>query len=133
MFCNVTTLQELDSYGADALAPVVPMASDAWRLTTEPDELAHEIRTLSPSMAIDVLRELARARRKGDGWLYLTQVAQRLGQSPGTISHALAKLGPLVEEKREKGLRYVRATVLEVTLTVERAPREPKTLRLPPS
>lgn len=84
------------------------------------------MRGLAASMTIEVLRELAAARRKGDGWVYLTQLAQRVGEAPGTVANAVAKLGPLVEEKREKGLRYVRSTVLEVTLTVERAPREPK-------
>lgn len=97
------------------------MASDAWRLTHDADGLAREVRVLATAQSVAILRELARARRKGDGWLYLTQLAERLGEAPGTLSHALARLGPFVEEKREKGLRYVRATVVEVTLTVERA------------
>lgn len=96
------------------------MAASSWRLTAEPDELARLVYALDASVNVDILRELAKARRKGDGWLYLSQIAQRIGESPGTVGIAIAKLAPFVEEKREKGLRWFRATVTEVTLTVER-------------
>ena len=96
------------------------MAESSWRLTSDPDGLRKLVYALDASVNVDILRELARARRKGDGWLYLSQIAQRIGESPGTVGIAIGKLGPFVEEKREKGLRYFRATVTEVTLAVDR-------------
>lgn len=97
------------------------MAESSWRLTSEPDELRRLVYALDASVNVDILRELARARRKGDGWMYLSQIAARIGESPGTVGIAIAKLTPFVEEKREKGLRWFRATVTEVTLVAERA------------
>ena len=96
------------------------MAASSWRLTAEPDELARLVYALDASVNVDILRELVRARRRGEGWMYLSQIAARIGQAPGTVAVAVSKLGPFVEEKREKGLRYFRATVTEVTLAVDR-------------
>lgn len=96
------------------------MAATTWRLTLEPEKVRRLVYALDASVNVDILRELARARRKGEGWLYLSQIAQRIGEAPGTVAVAVSKLGPFVEEKREKGLRYFRATVTEVALTVER-------------
>ena len=96
------------------------MAASTWRLTLEPEEVRRLVYALDASVNVDILRELAKARRRGEGWLYLSQIAQRIGEAPGTVSIAIGKLAPFVEEKREKGLRYFRATVTEVTLTVER-------------
>lgn len=96
------------------------MAATTWRLTLEPEEVRRLVYALDASVNVDILRELAKARRKGDGWLYLSQIAQRIGESPGTVGIAISKLAPFVEEKREKGLRWFRATVTEVAITVER-------------
>ena len=96
------------------------MPDSTWRLTADPEELRRLVYALDASVNVDILRELARARRKGEGWMYLSQIAQRIGEAPGTVGIAISKLGPFVEEKREKGLRYFRATVTEVTLAVER-------------
>lgn len=104
----------------------------AWRLSRDPDEVARLVAALDASVNVALLRELARERRgAGEGWLYLSQLAERLGEAPGTVGAAVQKLGPLVEEKREKGLRYFRATVTEVTILVApasraRAPRRPR-------
>lgn len=97
------------------------MQADRWLLSKDPDELARAVRMMSASVNVAILRELAKARRKGDGWMYLSQIAEALGESPGTVGAGLAKLGPLVEEKREKGLRYFRAGFTDVRLEFERA------------
>jgi DNA-binding transcriptional ArsR family regulator len=89
-------------------------------LREDPDELARLVRILDASVNVQILRVLAQARRRGDGWLYLSQIAARIGEAPGTVGAAIQKLSPLVEEKREKGLRYFRAAVVDVTITMER-------------
>jgi DNA-binding transcriptional ArsR family regulator len=96
------------------------MAKDEWLLTREPDEVGRLVRMLGASVNVAILRELARARRKGDGWLYLSEIAERIGEAPGTVSVAIQKMMPLLEEKREKGLRYFRATLTELRLEAER-------------
>jgi len=87
------------------------------RLSSDPVEFARLVRALDASVNVALLRELCRARaQRGEGWRYLSELAQALGEAPGTIGAALDKLGPFVEEKREKGLRYVRATVVDVAI-----------------
>lgn len=97
----------------------MPLSTSS-RLTLEPDEVERLVDALSASVNVRILAELAKARRKGDGWMYLTQIAARVGEHAGTVSGGLGKLAPFVEERREKGLRYARATITELTLTVER-------------
>ena len=96
------------------------MAKDEWLLSKDGDDLAKLVRVLGASVNVAILRELARARRKGEGWLYLSQIAESIGEAPGTVSVAIQKLTPFVEEKREKGLRYFRAALVELRLGVER-------------
>ncbi|GEM_PF-3010526 len=96
------------------------MAKDEWLLTREADEVARLVRMLGASVNVAILRELARARRKGEGWMYLSEIAERIGEAPGTVSVAIQKMMPLLEERREKGLRYFRATMTELSLRVER-------------
>lgn len=103
--------------------------SASCRLTLDPSEMERLVDALSASVNVRILAELAKARRKGDGWLYLSQIASRVGEHAGTVSGGLGKLAPFIEEKREKGLRYFRATLTELTLSVER-PR-PGTLPAP--
>lgn len=99
------------------------MQTGKWLLTKEPDELARTLRMLSASVNVAILRELVRARRRGEGWMYLSEIAAALGESPGTVAHGLAKLAPLLEERRAKGLRYFRANFGEVRLEFEKLNR----------
>lgn len=77
-------------------------------------------RALGASVNAAILRELVRARRRGAGWMYLSQIAGAIGESPGTVSAGVQKLTPLVEEKREKGLRYFRSRYVDVRVELER-------------
>ena len=90
-------------------------------LSKDPEGLARVVRMLAASVNVAIVRELMRARRRGDGWMYLSEIAEAVGEAPGTVSHGLSRLAPLLEEKREKGLRYVRANFTEVRLDFERA------------
>ena len=96
------------------------MQGDRWQLTKDADELARLVRMLSASVNVAILRELARARRKGEGWMYLSQIAEAIDEAPGTVSVAIQKMMPLLEEKREKGLRYFRAGLVELRVELER-------------
>jgi DNA-binding transcriptional ArsR family regulator len=96
------------------------MAKDEWLLSRDPEDLARLVRILGASVNVAILRELARARRRGDGWMYLSEIAEKIGESPGTVSVAIQKLLPFLEEKREKGLRYFRATLVDLRLEAER-------------
>lgn len=96
------------------------MAEPSTRLSKDPEALRKLVYALDASVNVDILRELIRARRKGAGWMYLSEIASRISEAPGTVGTAIAKLTPFVEEKREKGLRYFRATVTEVTIVAER-------------
>ena len=99
------------------------MQVDRWLLSKEPEELARVVRMLSASVNVAILRELVRARRRGDGWMYLSEIAEALDESPGTVAHGLAKLAPILDERREKGLRYFRANFGEVRLEFEKLTR----------
>lgn len=90
-------------------------------LTKDPEPMARLVRMLGASVNVRILRELARARRKGDGWMYLSQIAHAVDEAPGTVSVAIQKMMPLLEEKREKGLRYFRATLTEIRVEMDRA------------
>lgn len=96
------------------------MPGERWSLTREPDELEKLVRILGASVNVAILRELARARRRGEGWMYLSEISQAIGEAPGTVHTAIQKLTPLLEEKREKGLRYFRARITELRVEVER-------------
>lgn len=99
------------------------MQADRWLLTKEPEELARIVRMLSASVNVAILRELVRARRRGDGWMYLSEIALAIDEAPGTVAHGLAKLAPILDEKREKGLRYFRADFGDVRLEFDRVNR----------
>lgn len=96
------------------------MQGDRWALVKDPGELEKLARMLAASVNVAILRELARARRRGEGWMYLSEIAAALGESPGTVSSGIQKLTPLVEEKREKGLRYFRAKLTDLRFEAER-------------
>lgn len=99
------------------------MAHDRWTLSREPEDLHRLVRILGASVNVAILRELAKARRRGDGWMYLSEIAEAIGEAPGTVSIAIQKLMPLLEERREKGLRYFRSAVTELRIEVEREGR----------
>ena len=69
------------------------------------------VRLLSASVNTRILSVLvdARAKEPGEGWRFLSEIALEMGESPGTVSPAIQKLLPLLEERREKGRRYFRA------------------------
>ena len=93
------------------------MAERTIHLSREPDEIARHTRLLSASIAARILKLLIDARTATDGWLFLSEIAQRLDEKPGTVGLAIARLDPYVEERREKGKRFFRARVREITLT----------------
>jgi DNA-binding transcriptional ArsR family regulator len=96
------------------------MQGDRWLLTKDADALGRLVRMLGASVNVAILRELARARRKGEGWMYLSEIAEAIGEAPGTVSVAIQKMMPLLEEKREKGRRYFRAGLTELRIETER-------------
>jgi DNA-binding transcriptional ArsR family regulator len=69
------------------------------------------VRVLSASVNTRIMHWLVEARRKEptQGWRFLSEIAEGIGESPGAVSPALQKLLPLLEERREKGKRYFRA------------------------
>lgn len=107
------------------------MHTDRWALSKDPEAVARTSRMLAGSTGIAILRELAKARRKGDGWMYLSQIATAIGETPGTVAHGLSKVAPMLEERREKGLRYFRATFVDIKLEIERPRSEPRAARPP--
>lgn len=90
-----------------------------WSLGRESHDLARLVRILGASVNVEILRVLARERRKGDGWMYLSEIAAEIGESPGTVGVAIQKLLPFLEEKREKGLRYFRSRYVDVRLEAD--------------
>lgn len=82
------------------------------------------VRALAASVNVRLLAALAaeRRRRGDDAWVFLSDVAVRLGEAPGTVSAAVGKLqvAGLVDEKREKGRRYFRSRVSDVELLLKR-------------
>lgn len=96
------------------------MQSERWSLTKDAQDLERVVRLLGASVNVAILRELARARKRGDGWMYLSEIATAIGESPGSVSAGIQKLTPLLEEKREKGLRYFRANLVDLRVEIER-------------
>ena len=96
------------------------MQGDKWLLTKDAEALAKLVRMLGASVNVAILRELARARRRGEGWMYLSEIAEAIDEAPGTVSVAIQKMMPLLEEKREKGLRYFRAGLTELRVELDR-------------
>lgn len=78
------------------------------------------VRILAASANARILHHLVEARRKEaqGGWRFLSQIAEGVQESPGTVSLAIQKLLPLLEERRQKGKRYFRART-RLTLLLE--------------
>lgn len=93
-------------------------------LTADAERVEAVVRALAASVNVRLLGVLAAERRKrGDeGWLHLSDVAEHLGEAPGTVSAAVGKLllADLVEERREKGRRWFRARVTDVEIGLKR-------------
>lgn len=90
-------------------------------LSRDAGEIASLVRILGASVNVRILQTLMEERRGGGGWLFLSEIAQRIGEKPGTVGLAIQKLLPLLEEKREKGRRYFRAQHRELVLRLEAA------------
>lgn len=69
------------------------------------------VRMLAASVNTRILHHLVEVRRKetSEGWRFLSEIAGAVGEAPGTVSMAVQKLLPLLEERRQKGKRYFRA------------------------
>lgn len=82
--------------------------------------LEEVVRILAASANARILHYLVEIRRKDTdgGWRFLSQIAEGVSESPGTVSQAIQKLLPLLEEKRAKGKRYFRAKT-RVSLLLE--------------
>lgn len=74
--------------------------------------LEQTVRVLAASANTRILSVLVQERSKNprEGWMFLSQIAEAVGESPGSVSLAVQKLLPLLEEQRRKGRRYFRAT-----------------------
>lgn len=103
-------------------AEAMAAAADRWSLSRDPEAVARLVRMLGASVNVAILGELARARRRGDGWMYLSQIAEAIGEAPGTVGIAIQKISPLVEERREKGLRWFRARLTDLRIEADAPP-----------
>lgn len=102
------------------------MPSKTYDLVRNPDQVERFVRILSASVNVAILRALLEERknRTTDGWLFLSEIAERIEEKPGTVGMAIQKLMPLLEEKREKGKRYFRSRIRDFELRVDHAPVE---------
>jgi hypothetical protein len=87
--------------------------------------VARIVRILDASVNVKILRVLMEERRKGEGWLFLSDIAKRIGEKPGTVGLAIQKLLPLLEERYDKGKRWFRTPYRELTVTLEEEKRKP--------
>ena len=88
-------------------------------LPDDPEEVEGLVRILAASVAVRILTLLIEERRSGEGWLFLSEIADRIQEKPGTIGQAVQKLLPLLEEKRVKGRRFFRARILGLRIHME--------------
>lgn len=105
------------------------MAKDAgagkqYLLSSDPDDIARLVRILDASVNVRILKALMEERRKGEGWLFLSEIAKRIDEKPGTVGLAIQKLLPLLEERYEKGKRWFRTPYVELTLTLDEEKRK---------
>jgi DNA-binding transcriptional ArsR family regulator len=84
--------------------------------------LESTVRILAASVNARILAHLIEARRADPegGWRFLSKIAEAVGEKPGTVSMAIQKLLPLLEERREKGKRYFRSQLRSLELHLER-------------
>ncbi|MHB8585872.1 MAG: hypothetical protein ACYDDF_08575 [Thermoplasmatota archaeon] len=96
-------------------------ASRRIALDDDPDALSRAVRILGASINVRILGILSEARRSepAGGWMFLSSIAERLNEAPGSVGLAIEKLRPFVEEKREKGRRWFRSRVQGVTMVLD--------------
>jgi hypothetical protein len=80
------------------------------------------VRILAASINTRILAHLidARAGQPDGGWRFLSQIAEAVGEKPGTVGLAIQKLLPLLEERRDKGRRYFRTQLRSLRLLLDR-------------
>ncbi|MGQ0535802.1 MAG: hypothetical protein ACT4PT_07000 [Methanobacteriota archaeon] len=88
-------------------------------LSKDVKELERLIELLASSISLRVLLCLAEERRRGEGWLFLSEIAARIGEKTGTVGAAVARVAPFLEERRDKGRRYFRTKVRDVVLEID--------------
>lgn len=98
-------------------------------LVDDAERIQRLVRILGASVNVEILQLLVRARlhgdgRDGEGWLFLSEIADALDQTPGTVGAAIQKLMPLLEEDRERGRRYFRSRVGELVIRYTEHPAE---------
>lgn len=100
------------------------MPPKVYDLHHNPEQIERFVRILSASVNVAILRALMeeRNRRNSEGWLFLSEIAERIQEKPGTVGMAIQKLMPLLEEKREKGKRYFRSRIRDFEVRVDHAP-----------
>ena len=103
--------------------PIPDVVGKDYALTADPDEVAHIVRILDASVNVRILKTLMEERRKGEGWLFLSEIAKRIDEKPGTVGLAIQKLLPLLEERYDKGKRWFRTPYTELTLSLEEEPK----------
>lgn len=94
-----------------------------YTISGDTQDVERLVRILDASVNVRILKALMEERRKGEGWLFLSEIAKRIGEKPGTVGLAIQKLLPLLEEKYEKGKRWFRTPYRELTLTLDEAPK----------
>jgi hypothetical protein len=92
------------------------------------------VRILAASINTQILAHLidVRAQEPTGGWRFLSQIAEAVGESPGTVGLAIQKLLPLLEERRHKGKRYFRSQLKTLALRLERHAPTPTPRGAPP-
>lgn len=100
-----------------------PGAGKEYTLSAHREDIEHLVRILDASVNVRILKALMEERRKGEGWVFLSDIAKRIDEKPGTVGLAIQKLLPLLEERYEKGKRWFRTPYVELTLTLEEEKR----------
>lgn len=100
------------------LLPLHRMARE--EISLKDPRLEEFSRIIAASVNARILQHLVEVRRKDphEGWRFLSEIAETVGEAPGTVSIAIQKLLPLLEERRSKGKRYFRARA-RVSLILE--------------
>lgn len=108
-----------------------PMPGRTLALPEDADKVERLSRLLAQSVNARVLALLMERRARGtpedddverpegQGWMFLSEIAGEVGEAPGTVGSSLQKLLPLLEERRVKGRRFFRSSVLSLAIEIE--------------
>lgn len=90
-------------------------------LTLTDPEMEQIMRILAASVNTRLMAVLVQARQEepGEGWRFLSQLAEAVDERPGSVGLAIQKLLPLLEEKRHKGKRYFRSRYSSIELNLK--------------